>query len=275
MPRPRTIFVLSDSTGDTADKVVRAALMQFPDSGVRIRLFGRVIDAAHAREVLERAQREGALVVFTVVAPEVRRHLHEAAYDLKIECVDLIGALMGKLAAFLNQEPLGKPGALLHPRSEEYFRRIDAMEFAVKCDDGKEPENLKKADVVLVGLSRTGKTPLANYLAHRALKVANLPIVAGVPLPPALAEVPPGRVFGLRVALEHLHEVRRSRVSQIGLEPNASYASREHIRQELEYAESIFRQNPGWTVIDITGKAIEEAAAVILELLEERRNPDA
>ncbi len=270
MRRPATIFVLSDSTGDTADKVVRAALMQFPDSGVRIRTFGRVIDAAHARQVLERAGREGALVVFTVVAPEVRKHLHEVAYELKIDCVDLIGALMGKLSTFLAQEPLGMPGALLHPRSEEYFRRIDAMEFAAKCDDGKETAHLKKADVVLLGVSRTGKTPLANYLAQRALKVANVPIVSGVPLPLQVAEVPAGRVFGLRVALEHLLEVRRSRISQIGLQPGSNYASREHMREELEYAETLFRQNPGWTVLDVTGKAIEEIASVILELLAER-----
>jgi len=193
----RTIDVLSDSTGETAEKVVRAALLQFPHSGVQIRLHTRVRTRESARPVLERAAHEGALVVFTVVSPELREYIHASSYELRVEALDLIGSLIGKLGTYLDRQPINTPSAML-PLSDEYFRRIEAVEFTVKSDDGKEPRNFKKADIVLVGVSRTSKTPLSTILAQRGLKVANLPIVLGVPPPRELEEAPQDRiVFGL------------------------------------------------------------------------------
>ena len=174
MDKPRYIDVLSDSTGETAEKVVRAALLQFPQAGAQIRLHTRVRTKEVARPVLERAAREGALLVFTVVSPELREFVHGVTAELKIEAIDVIGSLIGKLGTFLDREPINLPSAMLPP-SEEYFRRIEAVEFAVKSDDGKEPRNFKKADLVLVGVSRTSKTPLSTLLAQRGLKVAISP----------------------------------------------------------------------------------------------------
>jgi hypothetical protein len=250
----KRIDVLSDSTGETAEKVVRAAMLQFPHSGAQIRLHTRVRTKEAARPVLERAAKENSLVVFTVVSPELREYIHTVSYELKIEALDLIGSLIGKLSTFLEREPINMPSSML-PLSEEYFRRIEAVEFTVKSDDGKEPRNLRKADVILVGVSRTSKTPLSTLLAQRGLKVANLPIVLGVNPPPELEEAPQDRMARLR---------------QLGMPVEASYGLRDTVKQELEYGSAIFRAHPSWPVIDVTGRAIEETAVIVLEALNSR-----
>jgi [pyruvate, phosphate dikinase]-phosphate phosphotransferase / [pyruvate, phosphate dikinase] kinase len=269
MDKPKFIDVLSDSTGETAEKVVRAALLQYPQAGVQIRLHTRVRTPEVARPVLERAAREKALVVFTVVSPELREFVHASTVELNIEAIDLIGSLIGRLSTFLDREPINLPSAML-PLSEEYFRRIEAVEFAVKSDDGKEPRNFKKADIVLVGVSRTSKTPLSTLLAQRGLKVANLPLVLGVTPPLELIEAPQDRVIGLTIGIDQLCDIRQARLRQLGMPPETNYAMREHVRQELEFATQLFRAHPEWPVVDVTGRAIEETAVIILEHLKER-----
>src|SRR5262245_23810502 len=269
MDAPRYIDVLSDSTGETAEKVVRAALLQFPLAGAQIRLHTRVRTKEAARPVLERAAREGALVVFTVVSPELREFVHSMTAEHKIEAMDVIGSLIGKLGTFLEREPINLPSALL-PLSEEYFRRIEAVEFAVKSDDGKEPRNFKKADIILVGVSRTSKTPLSTLLAQRGLKVANLPIVLGVHPAPELFEAQQDRIVGLTIGLDTLVEIRKARLKQLGMSVDTSYALRDQVKEELEFAAKVFREHPSWPVIDVTGRAIEETAVIILESLKER-----
>jgi regulator of PEP synthase PpsR (kinase-PPPase family) len=265
----RRIEILSDSTGETAEKVVRAAMLQYPHAGAQIRLHTRVRTKEAARPVLEAAAKDGALVVFTVVSPELREFIHAQSYELKIEALDLIGSLIGKLATFLDRQPINTPSGML-PLTDEYFRRIEAVEFAVKSDDGKEPRNFKKADLVLCGVSRTSKTPLSTLLAQRGLKVANQPIVLGVTLPPELEEAPQDRVVGLTIEIDHLIEIRKARLKQLGMPIDASYGLREQVKQELEYARQIFAEHPSWPVIDVTGRAIEETAVIILESLKER-----
>jgi regulator of PEP synthase PpsR (kinase-PPPase family) len=268
-PELKRIDVLSDSTGETAEKVVRAAMLQFPHSGAHIRVHTRVRTKEAARPVLERAAREGALVVFTVVSPELREFIHASSYELKVEALDLIGSLIGKLGTFLDRQPINMPSAML-PLSDEYFRRIEAVEFTVKSDDGKDPRNLKKADLILVGVSRTSKTPLSTLLAQRGLKVANLPLVLGVPPPHELDEAPQDRIVGLTIGLDPLVEIRKARLRQLGMSVDANYGLREQVKEELEYAGRVFKGHPQWPVIDVTGRAIEETAVIILESLKER-----
>ena len=265
----RRIDILSDSTGETAEKVVRAAMLQFPHSGTNIRLHTRVRTREAAAPVLEAAAKEGALVVFTVVSPELREYIHAQSYELKVEALDLIGSLIGKLAAFLDRQPINTPSGML-PLTDEYFRRIEAVEFAVKSDDGKEPRNFKKADIVLAGVSRTSKTPLSTLLAQRGFKVANQPIVLGVALPPELEETPQERVVGLTIELDQLMEIRKARLKQLGMPTDASYGLREQVKQELDYARRLFQDHPRWPIIDVTGRAIEETAVIVLESLKER-----
>jgi regulator of PEP synthase PpsR (kinase-PPPase family) len=268
MERP-TIFVVSDSTGETAERVVRAALLQFPDQRVRLRLFTRVRDQEAVGEVLKKAAEAGAMVVFTLVSPDLREFFHEMAAQEHIETVDVIGGLIHKVANYLEATPLNRPTATM-PLSEEYFRRVEAIEFAVKSDDGKEPRNLRRADLVLTGVSRTSKTPLSTYLAGRGLRVANVPLVLGVPPPPELEELSADRVVGLTVGLEQLLEIRKARLVQLGMPADANYGLREHVVAELEYADEIFRAHPGWMVLDVSGRAIEETATIILEALKDR-----
>ncbi len=268
MDDPRFIDVLSDSTGETAEKVVRAALLQFPKNNAQIRLHTRVRAKEVARPILERAAKEGALVVFTVVSSELREFIHQMTAEHRIEAIDVIGSLIGKLGTFLDREPIGMPSAML-PLSDEYFRRIESVEFAVKSDDGKEPRNFKKADVVLVGVSRTSKTPLSLLLAQRGLKVANLPLVLGAALPFELREAPADRVVGLTINIDQLCEIRQARLKQLGMPGETNYGMREHVREELEYAEGLFRDH-NWPVVDVTGRAVEETAVIVLETMRER-----
>ena len=268
-PMDRQIFVVSDSTGETAERVVRAALLQFPHHRVRVRLFTRVRDQEAVTDVLRKAGEANAMVVFTLVSPELREAFHRIASEEKVDSVDVIGQLIHKVAGYVEAQPLNQPTATM-PLSEEYFRRVEAIEFAVKSDDGKEPRNLRKADLVLVGVSRTSKTPLSTYLAGRGFRVANIPLVLGVPTPPELDDLPADRVVGLTIGTDMLLDIRRARLTQLGMPTDASYGVRDHVRAELEFAESIFAAHPGWMVLDVSGRAIEETATIILEAIKDR-----
>ncbi|MEM9862043.1 MAG: pyruvate, water dikinase regulatory protein [Myxococcota bacterium] len=265
----KLIFVVSDSTGETAERVVRAALLQFPDQRVRVRLFTRVRNDAAIEEVIAKAVSHHAMVVFTIVRPELRDFLFQRAREQAVECVDVIGSLIHKVGTFLEAAPLNIPTAQMS-LSEEYFRRVEAIEFAVKSDDGKEPRNLRKADIVLTGVSRTSKTPLSTYLAGRGLKVANVPLVMGVDPPEELYEVPPHKVVALTIELELLLEIRKERLAQLGMPVDANYGLRDHVRSELDFAHAIFKAHPGWMTVNVTNRAIEETATIILEAYKER-----
>lgn len=269
----KTIFVVSDSTGETAERVVRAALLQFPDQRVRVRLFTRVRDKEAVAECLQKAREAQALVVFTIVRPEIRESVHEIARQHQVEAIDVIGSLIHKVGGYLEAQPMNIPSSDL-PLSDEYFRRVEAIEFAVKSDDGKEPRNLRKADLVLTGVSRTSKTPLSTYLAGRGLKVANVPLVLGVEPPPELSEVAGYRVIALTIDPDLLVDIRRKRLEQLGMPADVNYGLRDHVRSELEFAHGIFRRHPDWLIVNVTNRAIEETATIILEYskeLEERR----
>jgi hypothetical protein len=265
----KVIYVVSDSTGETAERVTRATLLQFPDHAVRIKLERRMRDRRGLTDILESAAAQKAMVVFTLVRPELRDHFNEQAAKLGVRHVDVIGSLISHIGHHLEADPVNIPTGEM-PLSQEYFRRVEAIEFAVKSDDGKEPRNFHKADLVLVGVSRTSKTPLSTYLAGRGLRVANVPLVLGVEPPNELGELPGYRVVGLTVDVDQLMDIRRQRLQQLGMPADANYGLRDHVKAELEYAHAIFRDNPEWMVVDVTNCAIEETATIILEALKER-----
>jgi regulator of PEP synthase PpsR (kinase-PPPase family) len=268
---PRPIFIVSDSTGDTAEAVVRAGLAQFDNYLVNVKTYAHVSDERRIDAVIRLAVREGGMIVHTLVDSAIRSRLIEAAGDAEVDCVDLIGALLGRLSSHLGGlEPREIPG-LKTQLGEEYFRRIEAVEFTVKHDDGAEPRHLHKADIILVGVSRTSKTPLSTYLAQKGWKVANVPIVMGIDLPPELFQVDQDKIFGLTIEPEVLLAIRMARIRNLGLNSNSSYGNLEHIYMELEGAHETFRGNPMWPVVDVTHRAVEESAGVILKTLHERR----
>jgi regulator of PEP synthase PpsR (kinase-PPPase family) len=266
---PRPIFVLSDATGETAEKVVRAALLQFSNVPTSLRMYTRVRLEAEMRGIIARAKQEDALLVFTVVSTAHRELLRRICDEENVDAVDLIGTLMAKLSSYLGAQPKGVPG-LLHAVGEEYYRRIEAVEFTVRNDDGREPRNLPKADLVLVGISRTSKTPLSTFLAQKGLKVANVPLVLDIEPPAELFQIDQEKIFGLTIKADALIQIRQARLKHLGMPPETSYGQREHIAREIAFAQSIFRQHPSWPIIDVTGKAIEETAADILRLKKDR-----
>lgn len=267
---PKTVFILADATGETAEKVARAALTLFRGVEVRTHAFTQVRSKVEIRDVLERARVEGAFVVYTIIDPEHRSFVQEVSEALGVEVADVIGGLVYSMSQFLGAEPLLSPG-IQHQLNADYFHRIEAVEFAVKCDDGQSPQNLHRADIVLLGLSRTSKTPLSMYLAHKGFRVANIPLVPNVPPPRELADIDQEKIFALIIDLNSLVRVRHQRLKALGLPPDAEYASRENIARELRWCREFFARNPTWPVVDTSGRAIEETAAEIMRIREERK----
>jgi [pyruvate, water dikinase]-phosphate phosphotransferase / [pyruvate, water dikinase] kinase len=259
------VYVVSDSVGETAEFVVKAASIQFGGGGIDIRRIPYVSDRETILETVQAAKEENALIVFTLVLPDLSRLLIEEATKKGVPYVDIMGPMIQGLSKLFQRPPKMEPG-LIHKLDDDYFRKVEAIEFAVKYDDGRDPRGLLSADVVLIGVSRTSKTPLSMYLAHKALKVANVPLVPEVEPPEELFQIPPSRCVGLTIDPYLLNNIRRERLKSLGLASGANYASMDRILQELEYAEKVIRR-VGCPLIDVSNKAVEETASIILDML--------
>jgi regulator of PEP synthase PpsR (kinase-PPPase family) len=266
---PKPIFVISDGTGDTAEKVVRAALHQFAGTAVHQQVFPNVTDRGELERLIRVAAREKAMVVTTLVRSDMRAATLELAREHRIRTLDVIGSLLGSLSTFLSAQPEGVPGRM-HRADDDYFRRVEAVEYTVKADDGKEPRLLQQADIVLVGVSRTSKTPLSVFLAHKGFKVGNIPIVLDRPLPEQVRLLDDDRIFGLTIDPESLVDIRQQRLETMRMPNHSTYGDLDYILAELEWAEHLMREHPTWPVIDVTRKAVEETAATILKIMNER-----
>ena len=258
------IMVASDGTGHTAEVVVRAALVQFRGAEVQIHLRSDVRTPEDVRAAVREAGRVGGLIVHTLVSQEMRSLMLTEARAQRVPTIDLLGPLLLRLEDLLALQPLAKPG-LFRDADAEYRRRFEVMDFTVRHDDGQAPEGLLHAELVLVGVSRTSKTPLSMFLAWRGLRVANVPIVHHLPLPDELSRVAPRKVVGLTIKPERLLELRRSRLQQMETPPKFPYADVRQIFAELEYARTLCAGG-GWPMVDVTDKSIEEVAAEILVL---------
>ena len=258
------IVVASDATGHTAEVVVRAALAQFRGVEVQLLLRPHVRGADDVRETVRVASEVSGLIVHTLVSQEMRSLMLTEARAKRVPTIDLMGPLLLRLEDLLALQPLAKPG-LFRDMDAEYRRRFDVMDFTVRHDDGQDPQGLVHADLVLVGVSRSSKTPLSMFLAWRGLRVANVPIVQSLPLPEELARVAPQRIVGLTIKPERLMELRRSRLVQMETPPKFPYADGRQIWAELEYAQGLCVR-AGWPLVDVTDKSIEEVAAEVLVL---------
>lgn len=257
--------ILSDSLGETGEWVARAAASQFPQGEVVFRRYPHLLCRGDVEELFRHLPTADMVVIYTVVLEDVRKAIVQQAAERGVTAVDVLGPLVAAFAGSLGQEPCRSAGRL-HRTDTSYFRRIEAMEFAVKYDDGKDPRGLLLADLVLIGVSRTSKTPLSLYLAQRNLRVANLPLLPEVPPPAELYAVGRGRIVGLMATVEVLAGIRQERLTALGLPPRSFYADPERIRTEVQNAQSLFARL-GCPVIDVTGKAVEETAAQVLEVL--------
>jgi len=260
----REVVVVSDGTGETAAALIRAAMAQF-NTPWRLRIFGGVRHKSQLRRPVDEAVRTGALLVFTLVDREVAKALLETAQQNGLATADLLEPVMSSMAGFLSAEPRREPG-LLHGFSDEYFQRVEAVEFAVRHDDGANLRTIFQADLVLIGPSRTSKTPLSMYLAQRGYKTGNVPIVPGIEPARELFDLDPGKVIGLLAQAGVLETVRRARVHRLGRSPYSSYSEASAVEQELVRARRLYR-DCGWRIVDVTGRAVEENAARILEVM--------
>ncbi|GEM00500.1 hypothetical protein SAMN05421839_10139 [Halolactibacillus halophilus] len=259
------IYLVSDSLGETAEKVIKSALLQFGDHHEYELVREPYVDGREKiNHVLMTVARDRAIVGYTLVDPDLREFISQRARELDIEAIDILGPILDSMERMFEKKPRVKPG-LSHQLDEAYFKRIEAIEFAVKYDDGRDPRGIEKADIVLVGISRTSKTPLSQYLALKSFKVANVPIVPEVDPPKQLFEVDPSKCIGLKINSKKLNDIRKERLKALGLKPNANYATTNRIEQELKYFDWLV-ERLNCPVIDVSYKAVEETANIILQL---------
>jgi regulator of PEP synthase PpsR (kinase-PPPase family) len=267
MDKSITIYVLSDSIGETGEQVARAAVSQFNPERYEVRRFPYITDEEQIVEIFEEAKSERSIIIYTIVIEKLRNFIIKMGKEFNIPVVDLMTPALDALQQVLGYEPKRESG-LIRRLDEKYFRKVEAVEFAVKYDDGKDTRGIKKADIVLVGVSRTSKTPLSMYLAHKHFKVANVPLVPEVPAPEELFLKDVKRVFGLIANPFKLNEIRQERLKSLGLSNNANYASIERIKLELEYSKRIM-EKLNCVVIDVSNKAVEETAGIVIDYMKE------
>ncbi len=266
------VYVLSDSIGETGGQVAKAAISQFNLDKYEIRRFPYITEESQIDEIFEEAKHEDSIILLTIVLEELKNKILFKGKENNIPVVDLMSPILDALQSILKYEPKRESG-LIRRLDEKYFKKVAAVEFAVKYDDGKDTRGIEKSDIVLVGVSRTSKTPLSMYLAHKNYKVANVPLVPEVPAPEELFQKDVKRVFGLIANPNKLNEIRQERLISLGLSNNANYASVERIKMELEYSKRIM-DRLGCYVIDVSNKAVEETAGMVLDKMKENFGED-
>jgi regulator of PEP synthase PpsR (kinase-PPPase family) len=262
------MHLVSDATGETVIAAARACVAQF--DGVRpIEHFWNLVRTQRQLNLaLEGIAEKPGIVIYTLVDRELRAKLENTAREMQVPCVPMLDPIMKGLSAYLGLESKAQPGRQ-HIMGEEYFSRLDAMDFAMRQDDGQAPSKLDAADVILVGVSRTSKTPTCIYLANRGIKAGNVPFVPGSPLPDILLSENAPMIIGLTEDPERLVSIRRNRLRMLNQTELTAYADIEAVRNEVNEARRFYTKM-GWPVIDVTRRSIEETAAEIIKILARR-----
>lgn len=267
----KKIFVVSDGTGETAMGMLKAALVQYEGLDIKLSRFKNVRNPNQIERILEQAKEEKGFVVYTLVSKSMRKEISDKSRTMNIPTVDLLGPLLEKLDLFFETTSSSNPEAgILRSVDEKYYKRIEAIEFTVRHDDGKTTQQLDQADIVLVGISRTSKTPLSIFLSHKGWKVANIPLVLDTPLPTELFEIDQRKIVGLTIDEHKLRTIRRKRLENFGQDPGGSYANMDQIQKEIDYANEIFKKNRRWPIVNVTDRALEETAAEVARIVSAR-----
>lgn len=269
MSRTYHLHLVSDSTGETVGVVARAALVQFEDVKAIEHLWSTVRTERQLERVLSAIEAEPGIVMFTLLSPLLRARLRNACEKLEVPCIAVLDPVLGSLAMYFGTEGSGQPGRQ-HALDSDYYQRIDAMNFVLQHDDGQATRDLNEADIVLVGVSRTSKTPTCIYLANRGIKAANVPLVPGCPTPDELLNATKPFIVGLTNDPQRLVQIRRNRLRMIEENSETEYIDIGAVRSEVDQAKRLFEAQ-GWPVIDVTRRSIEETAAAIMQLYNERR----
>ena len=261
---PPSLFVVSDGRGDTGAALLHAALVQFPNQRYVVVREADVLTRERVEAIVEAAAQVHGVIFYTLVGDETRRAIRQAAASRAVPVVDVLGPAMSALHDLFKRDPKAEPG-LLYASEREDFDRHAAIDFTLKHDDGRRPDGLAEADVVLVGVSRSAKSSTCFYLAYQGVKAANVPLVPGQPLPPELARLPVDRVIGLWINASRLIALREARVHTLGVRQGGDYTDLEAVKQEVRAAHRLMADH-GWHVIDVSYLAVEETAREIMRL---------
>ncbi len=259
------IYIISDSTGETAQNVVNAAVSQFDSDNIKLKLFAHVESTKDIKGIIDKINKEKNFIVYTIVKPELRSFLKEESQRKSIFSFDVLGPLIENVERISGIVPKLKPG-IIRKMDKQYFKRMEAMEFTVKYDACQGELDLSQADLVILGVSRTSKTPLSMYLAHKGIKVANIILDFEVEPPVSIYNLPKEKIIGLTIQPDNLIEIRAKRLKTLGLSDKSIYTDKERVLKEINYAENVYKKI-GCPVIDITSKAIEDIATQIIKMM--------
>jgi len=269
------LHLVSDSTGETVSSVARASLAQFDTVQPMEHIWSLVRTRGQLEKVIAAIDSHPGIVMFTLVDAQMREYLRQACAKRGLPCIPILGHVVRELSNYLGVEATGAPGQQ-YELSEDYFARIDAINYALEHDDGQATWELEQADIVIVGPSRTSKSPTCVYLAYRGYKAANVPYVPGIALPDNITTLKQPLVVGLTISDERLIEIRTSRLAAMNQDINTDYVREERVREEIDSAKKLFRAQ-SWPVIDVTRRSVEETATLMIQYrqrqVEKRRGP--
>jgi hypothetical protein len=263
------VLVVSDGTGRTAQQALNAALTQFPGIDIDVTVYSDVRSQNDIKEIIAKAKTSGALIVHTLVTDSLREFIIRESHTNNVEIIDLMGPLLERLSSHFIHEPSQQPG-LYNKLNKEYFQRIDSVQFAFNHDDGQRTESLDKADIILLGVSRTFKTPISIYLAYKGWFAANVPIIMGINPPEILNHIDPSKIFCLTTNASRLSELRKTRNVRLGGEID-NYSEPEYVTREINFANRFYNLHPDWTLVNVTAKSIEEISSEILAIMAGRK----
>ena len=263
------LHLVSDSTGETVGMVARATLVQFDDLDAIEHVWSMVRNSNLVAEVIAGVKAQPGFVLYTLVNPELRKALEDGCRKLQVPCIALLDPVIAALGAYLGAEVHASPGRQ-HTMDAEYFERIEAMHYILGHDDGQSTQDLESADVVVLGVSRTSKTPTCIYLANRGIKAANVPVIPGCPLPGAVFELKRPLIVGLTTDPKRLIQLRRNRLQILNQDEETDYVDMKSVSEEVSAARRLYAKH-GWPVIDVTRRSVEESAATILQLFLRRK----
>lgn len=277
MPQPGSqrffhLHLVSDATGETLNTVAKAAAAQYSDYRPVAHIYALVRTPSQLNRALREIEQQPGIVLFTLVNPDIRKHLEQHCETLGVPCVSILDPVIAILAQYLNTQSTPQIGGQ-HALNADYFKRIDALNFTMAHDDGQSAGDLEKADVIILGVSRTSKTPTSIYLAQRGVRTANIPIVPGIPVPENLSKLKHPLIVGLFATAERIAQIRRHRLLSLKENRSTDYIDPRLITDELMLMKNLCSEND-WQMIDVTRRSVEETAASILNLLAESRRQD-
>ncbi|MCB0349179.1 MAG: kinase/pyrophosphorylase [Bdellovibrionales bacterium] len=265
------VYIISDGTGETASALVKAAVVHYAQKDIQIIRCKNVRTDLQVERVIDEIRERKGIIAYTVVSNPLKKKIQQLSSEAGLIAIDLLSPLFHGFDSFFGTvSDENKEAGLLRMVDDTYFKRISAIEYTVKHDDGKDLRDLDEADIILVGISRTSKTPLSVFLSHKGWKVANIPLVLNVPLPKELFTVDQRKIVGLLIDRQKLSRIRRNRLEKFQQDPGGDYASLQNIHSEIEYATEIFKQNKRWPVFDVTERALEETATEIVKIVSRR-----